>query len=517
MRTIPAAVLALILHGGLGHAQNAPLPTALTYGPHAVGYRVVDHWDRSRTRRPLRDFEGREVPGERAMPMQISVWYPAQPGGAPMRVGEYRAIASKNETLGPITEADVAATAALIRGPASSPMRAQLSQATADSIRDLRTRAVRDARVATGRFPLLVTSFGVSSNHRLAEYLASHGYVVVASPTVGTAAQQVNRVAVAIESHTRTMETLRAFADALPFVDDARFAVIGLNFDGLAALTFQMRNMSADAVVSIDGYETKTNSATGLRTSPYFDPVRMRVPYLSFAQDNPPSPALAFSDSLARELKYADRHAYVIRDMDHITLLDDRMIYPQLPERISTGYAFLYRTIRAFLDANIKGDTAARAFMSRSSVANGFPDSIVKVEVKLPPLPPIPTPDEVERLASIPDVDRLRAIYRQARSLDPGVRMFTAAEMNLFAFRFRQRPEISIQFNELAVEAFPASTSAANNLGNTLRDAGQMPRAIELWEKALTLIDADPEIPASQKAQGRTNIENKIRQARGGY
>jgi hypothetical protein len=447
------------------------------------------------------------------MPMQISVWYPAQPGGQPMRVGEYWAIAGRNQTLGAITESEVAASSARIRSLTEFPFGNVPPQATADSIRDLRTSAVRDANAVAGRFPLIVTALEPESGLRLAEYLASHGYVVVSAPTLGTAAQQVNRVQVAIEAHTRTLETVYAFALTLPFADTLRTGLIGVNFDGIAALVHQMRNMTAQAVVSLDGYETKTSSATGLRTSPYFDRVRMRVPYLAFAQDNAP-PALTFSDSLARELKYSDRYAYVVRDLEHFAYVTDLMHYPQVRAEQRLGYEFVFRTIRAFLDTYVKGDTTARAFMTRSAVANGFPAWLLKTEVRLPALPPVPTAEELEQIAMAGDVERLRSILRAARAADPTARVFTVGDMSLYSFRFRQRPEVAIQFNQLAVEAFPRSTEAANIVGNTYRDFGQMPRAIEWWERAMGLIDADPDLSAANKSVARTNLTNKIQQAR---
>ena len=229
-----------------------------------------------------------------------------------------------------------------------------------------------------------------------------------------------------------------------------------------------------------------------------------------------PRPLWRSAIQLARELKYADRYAYVVRDMEHATLLDNLLVYPQLRAEQRLGYEFVWRTVRSFLDAYVKGDSVGRAFITRSAVQNGFPAWLVKTELKLPASPAIPISDEVEQIAMTGDVERLRAVFRRARALDPSVRMFTIGDMNLFAFRFAQRGnhEVAIALNALAVEAFPASAIAANNLGNSYRDAGQPPRAIELWERALRLIDADPGISPPDKAPSRTNIEQKIRQLR---
>jgi hypothetical protein len=484
-------------------------------GNGTVGYRVINHWDRSRSTAPSHDFEGRPNAGERAVPMQVSMWYPASGGGTPMRVGTYHALSGKAETLGDISDADVQGTTSRIASGMQFAIGTQIPQRTADSIRDSRTLAFRDATAATGRFPIVLMGGNATSTFGLAEYLASHGYVVMSVPSVGTAAQQVNRVQVAMETHTRNLETLWSIAATQPNVDPMHVALVGINFDGLAALTLQMRNMNAAAVVSLDGYETKTNTAAGLRASPYFDPARMRVPYLSFAQDNPPTPTLAFSDSLARQLAYAQRYAYVVRDMEHVHLLGNLLVYPQLRAEQRLGYDFVWRTTRSFLDAFVKGDTGARAFVDRTAVQNGYPAWLVKTELKLAALPAVPTSTEVEQIVMSGDIAKLRRVFMTAREANPNVRLFTNAELNLFAFRFTSRGDRStaIDILRLATEAFPGSSVAHNNLGNAYRDNGNIPQALQSWQRFLEVAPTDPELGSEgDRAQSIANIQAKIRQ-----
>jgi hypothetical protein len=47
-------------------------------GPDAVGLKVVEQYDFSRTYRPLTDEMGKPYLGERARPLQTLIWYPAQ-------------------------------------------------------------------------------------------------------------------------------------------------------------------------------------------------------------------------------------------------------------------------------------------------------------------------------------------------------------------------------------------------------------------------------------------------------
>ena len=485
-------------------------------GPYTVGYRVINHWDSTRAIAPTRDFEGRVNPSARATPMQVSVWYPAVAGGSPMRRVDYFAIGAKRETLAPVTEGDVRAASQNDVGPARFGLGVELTARVADSLAQLPAAAVRDAPPADGRFPLIVGALGGPSDG-IGEYLASYGYVVASTPDLpATATAQVNRPLVAIETATRNMEVVHGLTRRLPFVDDSRLGLLGVNFGGFAALTHQMRNMSAAAVASLDGWELKVGTSGSLLSSPFYDPSRVRVPFLAFSQDNAPNPGLAFSDTVFRNLKYATRSAYVIRDMEHTHLLTNLMPFPQLTSERRLGYDFVWRTVRMFFDANVKGDTAAAAFMARSAVENGYPAWLAKLERKDRAFAPIPTGNEVEQIAMRGEVEKLGAIYRRARVEDPGVVVVNVATLNLFAFRVIRRGDTTaaIAFNALAHEMFPRSAHAANNLGNTYRDAGQIARAVELWERALSLVHADPEISTAEKGQSRTAIENKIRQAR---
>ncbi len=59
-------------------------------GPYAVGLKVVDQYDFSRTYRPKVDALGKSTLGERARPLQTLIWYPAEKSGKkPLTVGDY--------------------------------------------------------------------------------------------------------------------------------------------------------------------------------------------------------------------------------------------------------------------------------------------------------------------------------------------------------------------------------------------------------------------------------------------
>jgi len=92
--------------------------------------------------------------------------------------------------------------------------------------------AVQDAPPESGRFPLFVyaPSFSAMSweNADLCEYLASHGYVVVASPDMGATTRNVTGDLTGIDAQARDISFLIGYGQTLPNTDISKVAVAGL-------------------------------------------------------------------------------------------------------------------------------------------------------------------------------------------------------------------------------------------------------------------------------------------------
>jgi predicted dienelactone hydrolase len=148
-------------------------------GPFAVGVRTTDLVD-----------------PERERPLAVETWYPADAAHA----GADLATDTKDRYR-------------LIPG---------LPHTTQD--------AVRDARPATGRFPLVAFSHGFGSHRRqstfLCTHLASHGYVVAAVDHTGNTTIDMFEMTMAVRRGAvlpDALSTLQTFIDARP--RDVRFTI----------------------------------------------------------------------------------------------------------------------------------------------------------------------------------------------------------------------------------------------------------------------------------------------------
>src|SRR5690606_19741740 len=127
-------------------------------------------------------------------------------------------------------------------------------------------------------------------NFALCEHLASHGFVVVASPSRGTETRWFSDSARDIETQARDVESLITEAGQYPMVDYDKIAIIGFSFGGLSNIIVQNRNDRVKAIVSLDGTE---RYQYGLLTkSPFFDALNMDVPYIHMAQKDIPETVL---------------------------------------------------------------------------------------------------------------------------------------------------------------------------------------------------------------------------------
>ena len=88
MRILLALTLALSLPATSFAQERAPLE----WGPHGVGFRLIQARDSTRAFRPKRQVDGELVGGDTARPLQLGMWYPAatRSGDPRMTAGQFR-------------------------------------------------------------------------------------------------------------------------------------------------------------------------------------------------------------------------------------------------------------------------------------------------------------------------------------------------------------------------------------------------------------------------------------------
>ena len=503
-----AAALGL---GGRPAGAQSRLRFTLPPGPYAVGFRATAVWDDTRTGGPGVLLAADTARGR---PLQVSIWYPARPAGPEsaarvrMRFRDYAALTSLPGQLPRPDSAGRAAAVTLFRsafdGDDTLRVRREL---------DTPVNAVRDAPPAPGTFPVVVygPSFGSVSfeNSVLCEYLASAGYVVVASPSWGAAGPMTSDFE-GLEAQARDMEYLVKVARTLPGADPARVAVVGYSWGGLSNVLVAMRNRAVRAIVGLDGsiaYWYFRAFAGG----PGVAPDRLVVPALFLKrQDLPwtdarrkaygPDTAFAFFDSL----RYSDAYLVTLRTMRHQNFgaLSDKLpVAPTTTDGFvadsataSVGYERVARYTRAFLDSYLRPTQPGRGpdrgldpLLARPPEANGIPHGEVTV-VRRTALRPLRTLDDFVRTVGAGALADAPAAFARIRARDPGY-VLPEGDVDALASQLRddgRRPE-ALGLLRLNVAMYPGSASAAYRLAEAYRQAGDRARAIEAYERVLTL------------------------------
>lgn len=361
-------------------AQTSSFQFLQKPGPYPIGLKVVDQYDHSRASPPSKNLPKSSV-GDDGRPLQTLIWYPSlRSTRQPMTVGDYVQLAD--------TE---------IHFDAPHPEQNRWRSLLKTSF-EIPLWAVRDANPAQGNYPVLIYAPSDSSasweNADLCEYLASHGYVILASPSMGVSTRDMTDDLDGINAQARDISFLITYAETLPDTDLSQVAVVSWSWGGASSLFAAARDSRIDALVSMDG---SMRYYPGLvKMAGDIHPERMIIPLLFFTAED-----VNFLENLD---KYYDGHAAdilgpnVLNAWMHGDLLTVNMLgmahseFSSMFQRresaqrfaenqvadyerddANTSHAWVALYTLSFLNAYLKHEASAKAFLERTPVENGVP------------------------------------------------------------------------------------------------------------------------------------------------
>jgi pimeloyl-ACP methyl ester carboxylesterase len=462
-------------------------------GPHPVGLKVVEQYDYSRAFRHATDALGRPYKGERARPLQTLIWYPAQrSSGKPMRVSDYLDLLPAETQFDDPQIAD----------------RAQEWRASMRPTFETSLWAVRDAPLAPGRFPVVIyaPSFSFTSweNADLCEYLASFGYVVIASPDMGAATRNMTTDLAGIGAQARDISFLIGYASSLANTDVAEVAVAGFSWGGISNLFAAARDNRIDALVALDG---SMRYYPGLvRDAGDVHPEEMTIPLIYFAQGQ---------WSLEEEGRFVPPEytsaPNVLNAWTHGDLITARMLglthsghssmqqrseymwqdFPQWQiadygrKDATVAYGWVARYTRAFLDAYLKHDATALAFLKKPPAENGVPQHVMAVSYRAG----VGSPASFEgfrREIGRQGFDRAADIYATLQKEKPDFKL-TAVDLESWAEELMRGKHLreAVTLLQLGLKMYPESGALYERLGDAYSKSGEKQRAIESYRMSL--------------------------------
>lgn len=286
--------------------QAPHLWDALTPGPLAIGFKSM-----------LLRAQASEFHHGPQHLVQISVWYPAEPGsGMPMTFRDYLELkATDNSYDEPTPEA----RQATVDEFAATLTSAGVSQTTASAMvsSPMIARMNAQTRPNPGRSPIVYIAQGngqlAADQAVLAEFIASHGFIVVTSPSVmavtGALTSEEQTGARAEEQSDDIDRAVSQIGD-WPNAVNVPVSVAGYDF-GVDALTLYAMHLSVNAFVSLDAL-TPPAAIASLKSAPMFDAGRTLPPLLDLYETlDHPAPDLSF-------LKTSQSETRTFSSMRHI-------------------------------------------------------------------------------------------------------------------------------------------------------------------------------------------------------
>jgi dienelactone hydrolase len=383
-------VLRLILCLMFGTTVRASGPASFRFsdlpGPYSVGFRVVQQYDNSRTYGATTNVDGNLAPHEGVRPLQTLIWYPGRhSSGSHMTYGDYLDLFTSEDSfsLTPSEAADV--------------LRKELHDYQADADPAAKMWAIKDAVQVGGRFPLVVYAPSFSGpgfeNADLCEYLASHGYVVIASPSIGTHSFNMTGGLEGAETQAHDISFEIGFASALPDVDSAKIAVLGYSWGGMSNFFAAASDDRIKALIALDGSARYFPSL--IRDSKYVRPQDMTIPLLFFTRGEIPLEDLQGADlsgNVLDEMTHSDVYIVRMHDMRHGEFDSMHQRSPAYwkrhppgeysPQETAESYDWMAHYTLQFLDWVFKRNSAAEAFLKNPPATNGVPDHMLAADFR---------------------------------------------------------------------------------------------------------------------------------------
>ncbi|WP_225444186.1 CocE/NonD family hydrolase [Echinicola arenosa] len=465
----------------------------LEHGSHTVGFTHYLASDSTRTYKRIFDWNNNTIP----RPIPISIWYPSKAtlkGTKPMQVLDYMEILKEEEEWEYLPNEQILNWFNYANTTANQN---HLKEQTITYF------GLQPENGENGKYPVIVyaPSYQASSieNFALCSFLASHGYIVLSSPSRGTENRFLEGgTEKDMETQARDIEFLIKEASLLSTADLGKIATIGFSFGGLSNVLSQMRNESIKAIVSLDG-SIKYQYST-LKKSPFFDIKKVDIPFIHMAQKDIPeevmkehniNPTLNHQFEFYDSLVYSQAYQLKFNHLTHAYFSTLGVLFQERDKRqdksdaeIMDSYRWVSIYTLKFLDASLKNNEDGFAFLENPPVQNGM----IILKTKLAQQRPFDFQDFNE-LASKHDYKDLETLYEETLQKHPSMQL-PEGNLNNLGLQLTFNPETSqygISIFLLATHLYPNSANLYDSMAEAYLFIGDRDNAIVNFKKSLSL------------------------------
>jgi tetratricopeptide (TPR) repeat protein len=477
-------------------SQTSLEQIGLSHGPYQVGFKHYTAYDSTRLYSRILDYSKQKNP----RPIPISIWYPSDQsvnGLTSLAIRDYVRILAAEEEWEHLPDYYLLEW---FRDLPNTPQN-QLHLLE-------KSRAFLDLAWSNGGFPVVIysPSYQASSieNFALFEYLASHGYVVISSPSRGTDMRYLEGGTVKeLETQARDLEFLINKATQMPGVDPKKIAAMGFSFGGMSNVLSQTRDNRIKAVVSLDG--SIKYAYPILQESPFFRIEKANVPFIHMAQKDIPKEVLEsdnLDESLNSEFLFFDKldqnDAYQLKFeyMTHPYFSTFGILFGTRDPRqdhadslIMESYALVAEYTLNFLNAYLLNQAQAITFMKSSPDENGIGEGYLTIKQnQITQKAPFDFSDFNDLVRGYKYVS-INETYDSLITIHPDLEL-PEGKLNSLGLQLLYNKETtpkSIRVFEFATRIYPNSANLFDSLGEAYLYQGDTIAAILNYKKSLEL------------------------------
>lgn len=423
-------LLLLVVFQSKAVLSQSAMTANLEYGPYAIGFDVVHQYDSSRTF-GLKYHENGSIRGHGIYrPIQTLVWYPSNQIRVPtnMEFGDYFYL------IGSETNFDISLTEEMKREIINRVVEGNPTSKN-HLVKEIQqpVKAVMGIDMAKGKFPVVIYAPSLESlafeNSVMCEYLASHGFIVISSPSLGYEKRSVPIEFRSFETQSRDIEFLIEYSKSIKNAKLTRNAIIGFSFGGMSSVLAQIRNIEIDAMVFLDG-----------SIHDYYGEFQ-RSDYYQISKFDVPSLFISTSGYIDRkpfyeELKYSESYAIDFEKLNHTSLAsyfiqvmnEDENFIPERLNLNNQSYEIISKYVKEFLDYTLNDHSSGKTYLKNTLSQN----KITLEGVNLSSKPRWPSPLLFKFSVQREGFDKVLEVYENYNSKYDGYNI-SEKELNLWA------------------------------------------------------------------------------------
>lgn len=513
MKKLAGTILFLILLNSL-FAQNKLEEFDISYGPYSVGFSHYTSFDSSRVYSRIFDYSNKKIP----RPIPISIWYPSNQevkGLTALTVKDYVKILAEEQEWEYLPDYHLLNWFQEIQN--TSQNEKQLQE---------KSNAYFDLKQLDGNFPTVIysPSYQASSieNFTLCELLASHGYIVISSPSRGADSRFLEGGTVKdLETQARDIQFLIEKATQIPGVDPDKIASMGFSFGGMSNVLSQMRDSRIKALISLDG--TVKYAYQTLQASPSFNIENVNVPFIHMAQKDIPKEVLEADNIEASlnseftffdELEQNDAFQLKFLHLTHSYFSTLGILFGTRDPRqdhadslIAESYKIVTSYTLNFLNAYLLGNEKALDFMKVTPENNGIKDGFLTIKKKQSIENRSFDFSDFNDLNSNNGYTNLNENYDSLKVVYPELEL-PEGNLNTLGLQLlynKETTEKSIRIFEFATRLYPNSANLFDSLGEAYLFHGDIEKAKINYQKSLELNPQNESAASVLKRLEKTN------------